>query len=272
MACRLRLRAPPSALVRGLDRDHSPEPRSTNLSSQSLPIDMRLSATPPIRLLQRRWASARTVAACVAVLVLTSPAAAQGTALESNLATNTAANPIADERAVWKIALTSIPVPDTTPAMPRAAARLVGLWSTSTHALRDSIVVSLARTTVGTPYVRGGESLDRGFDCSGLVRHIMTVLNVDVPRTSSQQAIVGAAVARDTSALRPGDLLVFALAKRRVSHVGVYIGDGRYVHASSVAGRVIESRLDRPRDALVKGWRGARRVLPRGESIEGVAN
>jgi len=192
-----------------------------------------------------------------------SPAAAQGSALHSSIATSTSAFSMADERTAWKIALTSLPVPGTPPAMPRAPARLAGPWSTSTHALRDSIVVSLARTTVGSPYAPGGASLDRGFDCSGLVRHIMTALNVDVPRTSSQQAILGAPVARDTSALRPGDVLAFSLAKRGVSHVGVYIGDGRYVHASSVAGRVIESRLDRPRASLVKDWRGARRVLPR---------
>ncbi|MEO7711772.1 MAG: NlpC/P60 family protein [Gemmatimonadaceae bacterium] len=170
---------------------------------------------------------------------------------------------IADERTAWKFALTSIPVPGTPPAMPRAPARLAGPWSTSPTALRDSIVVSLARTTVGSRYVLGGASLDRGFDCSGLVRHIMTALHVDVPRTSSQQAVIGAPVARDTSALRPGDVLAFSLANRGVSHVGVYIGDGRYVHASSVAGRVIESRLDRPRASMVKDWRGARRVLPR---------
>ena len=113
--------------------------------------------------------------------------------------------------------------------------------------------------------------MQRGFDCSGLVRYILSALDVEIPRTARQQAVSGVAVERDTAELRPGDLLAFAVSTRRVSHVGVYIGDGRYVHASSVAGQVIESRLDRPRSPLVKDWRGARRVLGRSEAAESAA-
>lgn len=168
----------------------------------------------------------------------------------------------------WRGALVGLALPGTPPAMHASPAPVHGSWSSSPHALRDSIVVSIARTAVGTRYVRGGASLQRGFDCSGLVRHILVGLDVEIPRTARQQALSGVAIERDTAALRPGDLLAFAVASRRVSHVGVYIGGGRYVHASSVAGQVIESRLDRPRSPLVKGWRGARRLLPRGEPSE----
>ena len=60
----------------------------------------------------------------------------------------------------------------------------------------------------------------------------------------------------------PGDLLTFGKGKKgAVSHIGIYVGDGRYVHASSVAGKVIESPLDRPFSPLIKVWRGVRRVL-----------
>ena len=137
----------------------------------------------------------------------------------------------------------------------------LAVWSGPAHSFRDSILVSIARTAVGTRYVRGGQSFEHGFDCSGLVRYIMASLQVPVPRTAAEQAGVGVALGRDTSRLHPGDLLTFGKGARGVSHVGIYIGNGRYVHASSAAGRVIESDIQRPRSPLVKAWRGARRVL-----------
>jgi cell wall-associated NlpC family hydrolase len=91
----------------------------------------------------------------------------------------------------------------------------------------------------------------------------MAGLNLEVPRTANLQARQGLAVKRDTSRLLPGDLLTFdgGTKKSAVSHVGIYVGDGRYIHASSVAGRVIESPIDRPQAPLVRMWRGARRML-----------
>jgi cell wall-associated NlpC family hydrolase len=130
----------------------------------------------------------------------------------------------------------------------------------SVHGLRDSLV-SLVRAQVGTRYVHGGDSPARGFDCSGLVRYVMAGLHVPLPRTAAEQARSGFALARDTTWLRPGDLLTFGKERRGVSHIGIYVGNGRFVHASSVAGRVVESNLDRPRSPLIKPWRGARRVL-----------
>jgi cell wall-associated NlpC family hydrolase len=131
----------------------------------------------------------------------------------------------------------------------------------SAQAFRDSILVSVARSALGTRYVRGGQSFEGGFDCSGLVRYIMTALNVTVPRTAAEQAAAGIALGRDTTRLRPGDLLTFGKNPRDVSHVGIYLGNGRFVHASSVAGRVIESDIDRAASPLIKVWRGARRML-----------
>jgi cell wall-associated NlpC family hydrolase len=146
------------------------------------------------------------------------------------------------------------------PSSPRAA-RPGAAWSASAQDVRDSILVSIARTAVGTRYVRGGQSVENGFDCSGLVRYIMSALDVPVPRTAAQQAGLGLALGRDTTALRAGDLLTFGRDDRGISHVGVYIGNGRYVHASSVAGRVIESEIRRPQASLVKAWQGTRRLL-----------
>lgn len=132
-------------------------------------------------------------------------------------------------------------------------------WSESVHSFRDSLV-SLAKAQVGRRYVRGGQTPDRGFDCSGLVRYVLAGLHIDLPRTAAQQASAGLAVRTDKRRLRPGDLLTFG-SGRRVSHIGIYVGNGRYVHASSVAGRVIESDIERPKSPLVRNWRGARRVV-----------
>jgi cell wall-associated NlpC family hydrolase len=133
--------------------------------------------------------------------------------------------------------------------------------SESVHGLRDSLV-AIARAQVGTRYVFGGTSPDGGFDCSGLVKYVMAALKVSLPRTAAQQARMGREVSRDPNRLRPGDLLTFATRGRsRISHIGIYVGNGRYIHASSVAGRVIESDLSRTGSPLIKAWRGVRRVV-----------
>lgn len=125
------------------------------------------------------------------------------------------------------------------------------------ESVRDSIV-RLAQIQIGTPYVFGGTSPDGGFDCSGLVRFVLGQVALQLPRTAHQQAGTGLPIHRDD--LKPGDLLTFGSADS-VSHIGIYVGDGKYVHASSVAGRVIVSSLDRPVTELVKPFAGARRLL-----------
>ena len=133
--------------------------------------------------------------------------------------------------------------------------------SNSAQTLRDSIV-QMARAQIGTKYKFGGGSPEKGFDCSGLVKFVMGALNLDVPRTAKQQAKTGLAIIKDTSRLLPGDLLTFGRGKKgAVSHVGIYVGDGRFVQASSAAGRVIETPLDRPASPRIKVWRGVRRIL-----------
>ncbi len=134
-------------------------------------------------------------------------------------------------------------------------------FSASAMTLRDSLV-SLARAQVGRRYVHGGETPARGFDCSGLVRYIVAALHIVVPRTAARQAFAGVGVPADTSQLLPGDLVTFGRGKKgAISHIGIYVGNGRIVHASTKAHEVIETDLMNPKVAGVKKWRGARRVL-----------
>lgn len=125
-----------------------------------------------------------------------------------------------------------------------------------TDAIRDSIV-RVARAQVGKRYRFGGTSPQRGFDCSGLVGYVLGRVHVRLPRLAAQQARVGKPIERDR--LRPGDLLSFG-ERDTVSHIGIYIGDGKFVHASSVAGRVIVSRLDRRPAHNIRPLKGARRL------------
>jgi hypothetical protein len=128
---------------------------------------------------------------------------------------------------------------------------------------RDSIV-TVAWALIGTPYEFGGSSLN-SFDCSGLVRFVLSKVDLSLPRTARQQALVGAPITRDR--LRPGDLLTFGRGDS-VAHVGIYVGDGKFVHASSVAGRVIVSPLDRKPSRLIRPLSGARRFLALADSLE----
>jgi cell wall-associated NlpC family hydrolase len=146
------------------------------------------------------------------------------------------------------------------PAAAQAPIPMLQGMSASAGSLRDSIV-ALARAQIGTRYRHGGASPRRGFDCSGLIQYVMSRFSLVVPRTAKAQATVGVPVERDTSLLRPGDLLTFASTDRAsISHIGIYVGDGRFVHASSVAGRVIESPLNRAPAPRIKIWRGVARI------------
>lgn len=137
-------------------------------------------------------------------------------------------------------------------------------------AMRDSIV-AIARAQIGHLYRYGGETPSRGFDCSGLVRYVMSVLDIELPRTARQQGALGLEIARDTSELLPGDLLTFSRGKRGISHIAIYVGNGHFVHASRKAGKVIETSIDRTHSPLYRMWNGGRRIVPAEDGAAGLA-
>lgn len=88
----------------------------------------------------------------------------------------------------------------------------------------------IAATLIGTPYRYGGAS-PRGFDCSGLVYYAYRKAGIPVPRTTRAQLRHAARIPRNR--LQPGDLVFFKLDRRPVSHVGIYAGNDRFIHAPS---------------------------------------
>ena len=124
-------------------------------------------------------------------------------------------------------------------------------------------VVQTALESLGTPYVWGGTA-DNGFDCSGLIQYAYGEHGIRLPRMSREQAHVGAEIMPAPEALRPGDILLFAARSGAgVTHVGMYVGELRFIHSSSQGVKL--SRLD-PRDPegayWLERWVGARRVMP----------
>ena len=121
---------------------------------------------------------------------------------------------------------------------------------------RARVVVDTARRYLGVPYRYGGDDV-RGIDCSGLVVRAFDAAGVDLPRTAAAQAAAGYHVA--SRELRSGDLVLFATGGE-IGHVGIWIGDGRFIHASTSEGVVEEDLRTR---WFADRFVGGRRILRR---------
>ena len=104
-------------------------------------------------------------------------------------------------------------------------------------------IAGLALSMVGVPYLYGGARPDQGFDCSGLVYYTYRSNGLDVPRTSRAQFAAARKISLAQAAA--GDL-VFFQDEAKLSHVGIYLGDGRFVHAPSTGGAVRVADVDAP--------------------------
>jgi len=104
---------------------------------------------------------------------------------------------------------------------------------------KASELVVTAMNFLGVPYKRGGSSHDKGFDCSGFTRHIFeTSFGLLLPRRVDDQASAAGLVPVKKEELQPGDLVFFNTLKRTFSHVGIYIGEGRFIHSPRPGGEV----------------------------------
>ena len=122
---------------------------------------------------------------------------------------------------------------------------------------KASELVVHAMGFLGVPYKRGGNSAETGFDCSGFVRATYEqTIGLVLPRRASEQAAATQTI--DRSELKPGDLVFFNTMRRAFSHVGIYVGDGKFIHAPRAGAQV---RVEDMREAYWKTrFNGARRV------------
>jgi cell wall-associated NlpC family hydrolase len=120
-------------------------------------------------------------------------------------------------------------------------------------------MVHAAMGFLGVPYVLGGNTTEQGFDCSGFTRFVFEKsVGLVLPRRAEEQANMGSLLSIDRDALKPGDLVFFNTMKRTFSHVGIYMGEGKFIHAPR-SGAVV--RLEDMRDAYwSKRFTGARRA------------
>ncbi len=120
-------------------------------------------------------------------------------------------------------------------------------------------IVLGALAYLGVPYRYGGNDPVKGFDCSGLVRHVfLGATALELPRSAHEMARQGVPVAAGD--LQPGDLVFFNTRGRPFSHVGIYIGDGSFVHAPARRGQV---KIESMEPAYwQRRFNGARRVVP----------
>jgi cell wall-associated NlpC family hydrolase len=122
----------------------------------------------------------------------------------------------------------------------QTASDLTGLDDSTTNATRQYLV-GIAESLLGVPYQWGGSDPD-GVDCSGLVNYAYGRLGIPVPRTAEQLYFGGRKLRR----VQPGDLLFYKTSPGRISHVGIYVGNGQMIHASTSRRRVIKADINQP--------------------------
>jgi len=125
---------------------------------------------------------------------------------------------------------------------------------------RATDLIRNAMGALGVPYRRGGTSAETGFDCSGFVRSMyQRAVGLILPRTAAEQAASTAQITKTD--LQPGDLVFFNTLRRAYSHVGIYLGDGKFIHAPRAGAQVRVESMDI--SYWQKRFNGARRVLTR---------
>ncbi|NCT84683.1 MAG: C40 family peptidase [Comamonadaceae bacterium] len=139
-------------------------------------------------------------------------------------------------------------------AEPSGSSRLLA----SVRDTASDLVLS-AMNFLGVRYKLGGNSVENGFDCSGFTRHIFEMsVGLVLPRRADEQAKDSSLLAIRRDELKPGDLVFFNTMRRTFSHVGIYVGEGKFIHAPRTGSAV---RVEDMRDSYwAKRFTGARRA------------
>jgi cell wall-associated NlpC family hydrolase len=141
---------------------------------------------------------------------------------------------------------------------PLASGALVQSVRNSVRDTASDLVMS-AMNFLGVPYRRGGNTEETGFDCSGFTRHIFeNSIGLVLPRRADEQATAAGLLNINRAELKPGDLVFFNTMKRTFSHVGIYVGDDKFIHSPRTGAEV---RIEDMRDSYwARRFTGARRA------------
>jgi hypothetical protein len=156
-----------------------------------------------------------------------------------------------------------VPAPSTSEALPslRTTVERSGVPSERVELIAS--VLQSASDAMGTPYKWGGTGeRDGGFDCSGLIQYAYGEHGIVLPRRSADQANEGIQITKRLDALLPGDILTFSSSGGRVTHVGLYLGDGRFIHSANDGVQIsVLSSDDVYGRWWWRRWVGARRIV-----------
>jgi len=163
-----------------------------------------------------------------------------------------------DQKAPIKIAKKTLLAVLSTAVVAVSGAYSPAAQATSSFSIFGKEVVHSARQHLGLPYIWGGEDPNRGFDCSGLIKFTFQEFDVNLPHRADLQFKYGEQVARTN--LEPGDVVFFATGGYPIGHVGIYVGEGQFIHAPR-RGKPVQV------DTIEKGYYssrfvGARRIRP----------
>jgi cell wall-associated NlpC family hydrolase len=109
---------------------------------------------------------------------------------------------------------------------------------------KRDIIIEIAYSLIGVDYWPGGQDSDYGYDCSGFTQYAYSKAGINIPRRAIEQ--YEASIKMEESALKKGDLVFFNTRGYGVNHVGIYIGNGRFIHAPGIGKTITEDSLDRP--------------------------
>jgi len=177
----------------------------------------------------------------------TSMALAQGSGTPSTQSTAVAAAAVAEVQspdvAMWSASAATVTA-DSAEVTGPAKSHNLSKFASRILARTAGVAKGLTRDALrflGVPYVFGGTS-SGGFDCSGYVQHVFAMVGLHIPRTADAQYYAGSHVAK--ASMAPGDLVFFQTYEPGPSHVGIYLGNGRFAHASSSHGVMVSSLSD----------------------------
>lgn len=144
----------------------------------------------------------------------------------------------------------------STTDIPSALGAAMSPKTVESNSTKGTEIIKNAQKYMGVPYVWGGDT-PTGWDCSGYTQYVMKESGITIPRTAAEQYATGNAINKND--LKIGDLVFFTTYKAGASHVGFYMGDGKFIHASSAAKQVTINSLSE--DYYTQHYIGARRYI-----------